>query len=511
MKFLTDEQLSELLPAETSSFPSPVPTQIVSSDEYLPVPQTEKQREVEARLKDISDRLARRQGVSRRRFFQTASGMAASFVAMNQVFGHIFDASLAEAATPDMAADRAQALSGQFIIDGHTHFLRDDTRLTGFVKMRNAFGKLGWNKELTGDQTLDDLKYANYIKEVYMDSDTKVALLSNSPSDVPQDWFIPQAQVFETRAKVNKQAGSRRMMAHFTITPGQPGWLDQVDQAIEIYKPNSWKGYTVGDNTHKELARYPWHADDEKLMYPFYEKISKSGIKNVCIHKGLFAPGVEKQFPRLRPYADVSDIGKAAKDWPQLNFLVYHSAYRWVGGTPADGMAEFDRTGRSSWTSDLAEIPQKYGVTNVYGDLGQIFAWTAVAEPRLAAALDGHAGQGARPRPRRLGHRCGMDRRAAMADRRATPPRNPRGHAKEIRLPAIGPGQRPDQDRNLQWELGAPLQFRAARSPRPARPFRRTKGRLPQKRPRPQQPALRLRPQPKLRPPEPHLAIGRTP
>ena len=199
MKFLTDEQLSELLPAETSSFPSPVPTQIVSSDEYLPVPQTEKQREVEARLKDISDRLARRQGVSRRRFFQTAAGMAASFVAMNQVFGHIFDASVAEAATPDMAADRAQALSGQFIIDGHTHFLRDDTRLTGFVKMRNAFGKLGWNKELTGDQTIDDLKYANYIKEVYMDSDTKVALLSNSPSDVPQDWFIPQAQVFETR------------------------------------------------------------------------------------------------------------------------------------------------------------------------------------------------------------------------------------------------------------------------------------------------------------------------
>jgi uncharacterized protein len=124
-------------------------------------------------------------------------------------------------------------------------------------------------------------------------------------------------------------------------------------------------------------------------MYPFYEKIAKTGIKNVCIHKGLFAPGVEKQFPKLRPYADVSDIGKAAKDWPQLNFLVYHSGYRWVGGTPADGMAEFDQTGRSSWTSDLAEIPEKYGVTNVYGDVGQLFAWTSVAEPHLAAALMG--------------------------------------------------------------------------------------------------------------------------
>src|SRR5438105_4258771 len=40
MKFLSDDQIRELLPAETSSFPSPVPTQIVSSDEYLPFPQT---------------------------------------------------------------------------------------------------------------------------------------------------------------------------------------------------------------------------------------------------------------------------------------------------------------------------------------------------------------------------------------------------------------------------------------------------------------------------------------
>ena len=83
---------------------------------------------------------------------------------------------------------------------------------------------------------------ANYVKEIYMDSDTKVALLSNSPSDVPEDWFIPQDQVFKTREMVNKQAGTRRMLAHFTITPGQPGWLDQVDAAVERYKPDFVEG-----------------------------------------------------------------------------------------------------------------------------------------------------------------------------------------------------------------------------------------------------------------------------
>ena len=39
--------------------------------------------------------------------------------------------------------------------------------------------------------------------------------------------------------------------------------------------------------------------------------------------------------------------------------------------------------------TDLAEIPGKYGVTNVYADLGQLFALTTVVQPRLTAALMG--------------------------------------------------------------------------------------------------------------------------
>jgi hypothetical protein len=48
-------------------------------------------------------------------------------------------------------------------------------------------------------------------------------------------------------------------------------------------------------------------------------------------------------------------------------------------------MEDWDKTGPVSWVSDLAEIPAKYGVTNVYGDLGQLFAYSTVAQPRLAA------------------------------------------------------------------------------------------------------------------------------
>ena len=391
MRLLSDRERELLLPAEMAAFDSPVPTQIVSSDEFAPTAQTRAQREVEARLKTLADELARRQALGRREFLRTAAGMAAAFVAMNEVYGPLFGATRAEAATPEMADERANQLAGQFVFDGHTHFLRDDTRLEGFVHMREAVGKAGWNPELEGKpQTLEDLKFDNYLKEIFYDSDTKIALISSAPSDVAADWFLTNRMTAKARARVNELLGSRRMLSHAIFTPGQPGWLDEVERAIAEDRPDSFKGYTIGDNTHKELSRYPWRMDDAEIVYPFYDRAWKAGIRNICVHKGLFPPSIERQYPHLRDYCDVRDVGRAAKDWPMLNFIVYHSAYRFPGGgTPEEALAQFERTGRIDWVSDLAEIPGRYGVSNVYGDLGQVFATTTVSQPRLCAAIMG--------------------------------------------------------------------------------------------------------------------------
>jgi hypothetical protein len=317
---LTDEELAALMPSELCAYQTPIPTQIVASDEFYPDPQNERQREVEARLLAMADDLGARQGMDRRKFFQTAAGMAASFVAMNEVYGPLFEVSRAEAATPAMAQERATALKDQFIMDMHTHFLRDDTRIMTFVDMRKAVGKAGWNKELgSREQTIEDLKFDNYKKEMFLDSDTKISLISSAPSDIEQDWFLTNEQMAKARKDINDEAGSRRVFCHAIFTPGQPGWLEKLDAALAL-KPESCKGYTVGDNTHKEISRYPWRMDDEKVAYKGYEKMVAAGIKNVCIHKGLFAPGIEKQYPNLRGFADVADVGQAAKDWPQLNF-----------------------------------------------------------------------------------------------------------------------------------------------------------------------------------------------
>ena len=120
MGFLTDDELDALIPAEMLPHTTPIPTQIVSSDEYIPAPQSEKQKQVEARLLDMGEEFGKPQGLDRREFFQTAAGMAAAFVAMNDTFGALFDVSRAEAATPAMAQERAE-LAERPVHHGHAH------------------------------------------------------------------------------------------------------------------------------------------------------------------------------------------------------------------------------------------------------------------------------------------------------------------------------------------------------------------------------------------------------
>src|SRR5262249_49030943 len=211
--------------------PPPPPPKPPGGARFPPPPQTRAQREVQHRLEALGATLARRHGMTRRRFFQTAAGMAASYHVMNTVYGRLFDASAAEAATPEMADARAPALAGQMVFDAHTHFVRDDpgaaladpNRPGGLVWQRSQIARLGWNRDLAGKpQTVEDIKFGNFVKEMFLDSDTKLALLTNAPSDAPEDWILPQDQVFKTHERVNREAGSKRLLAHFTITPGQP-------------------------------------------------------------------------------------------------------------------------------------------------------------------------------------------------------------------------------------------------------------------------------------------------
>jgi predicted TIM-barrel fold metal-dependent hydrolase len=374
--------------AETGAAAMPIPTQIVSNGEYLPPRQSATQKKVEARINELADANAGRLGLNRRQFLRTGCGMAAAFLAMNEIYGNVFQVSPAEARQPEVTQARAASLAGQFIFDVQTHFVRDDFDHKELLDLAK-FASQHWNKQLQeeGVSSLGRYKFQNYVKEVFYDSDTSLALLSGAPFDDPTWWFLSNDQMAKARELINGFAGSRRLLAHSLITPKQPGWMDAVDKAIEVHKPDSWKGYTIGDPLNP--SKFPWRLDDEALMYPFYDKAVKAGITTICIHKGLLPPDYEKSYAGVWEYATAADIGKAAKDWPQMNFVMYHSCLRPAFELPDQAWAEFEQTGRMKWVSDLAEIPQKYGVTNVYAELGTSFANSAVAHPKFCAALVG--------------------------------------------------------------------------------------------------------------------------
>jgi uncharacterized protein len=336
--------------AETASAATPVPMQIVSNGEYLPPRQSEIQKKVENRLYEIADANAKRLGLNRRQFLSTSCGMAAAFLAMKEVYGtNVFQVEAAEAAEPELMQARAQSLSGQFILDDQTHFIRDDFNHKELLGLGD-FAAEHWNPKLKEEGvTLARYKFPNYIKEIFYDSDTSVSVLSGAPFDDPTWWLLSNDAIAKARDIVNDFAGSRRMLAHTVITPKQPGWMDEVDKAIAVYKPDSWKSYTIGDPLSP--SKYPWRLDDEQVMYPFYEKALKSGINTICIHKGLLPPDYEKSYAGVWEYATCWDIGKAAKDWPRMNFVIYHSALRPFLELPDQAWAEFEATGRIKWAS----------------------------------------------------------------------------------------------------------------------------------------------------------------
>jgi hypothetical protein len=352
---------------------SPIPLQIVSNEEYLPLPPTAEQQRVALRLRELSTRHAKKLGLSRRAFLGTSCGMATAFLAMNTVFGRFFAVDPAEAWQAS-----ARQPSKEFVFDIQTHHVRTGLTTGGFLRYREMAKQ--WDRGIGTPAKFPDVYLANYIKEVFLDSDTAVAVISGVPATTDRLNFLPVDQMAETREVINKLAASRRMVCHGLIAPplGKRD-LDEMARQVSDLKVEAWKGYTGG---MQGGGRHVWSVDDEKVGYPMLEQARKLGVKNVCLHKGLPFPGTtaEDWHPR--------DIAKAARDFPDINFIVYHAGLKDV--REAMGVNLSRAPARIDWVSDLCEMRAKDPkLTNVYAELGSTFGLTAITAPALCAHLLG--------------------------------------------------------------------------------------------------------------------------
>jgi len=365
----------------------PVPTRIVSNEEYDPPAQTPAQRRVESLLLETAGALGKRLGLGRREFLRTSCGMAAAFAAMNTVFGRYFRV---EAAELTEAGATAADPTKYFVFDVQTHHVDprrnaptpDQDFLDYLVAVREYGGK--FNPRLAGKKaSIEELYRLNYIKEVFLDSETAVAVVSGLPQMTRETYIIRPEEIVKTRMEVNELSGSRRVIAHGTMSPelGAQG-IDAMRAQAETLKIEAWKGYPgqpLGPNGAG------WWMDDEKVGYPALELSRKLKIRNICAHKGLPAPGFSAE------HCHPKDIMKAAIDFPDLNFLVYHAGFRGIDEELLKAMESgFTTSAAVPWVTELCEWKKKNPkVQNVYMELGATFGMTVITFPLLTAHMLG--------------------------------------------------------------------------------------------------------------------------
>src|SRR2546427_3289487 len=410
---------------------------MVSNGEYMPIGQTDKQKEVEARLAALSAQAAKRLGMSRRKFRATTGGFAASFIAMNQVFGDFSDVRPSE-----MLMSEAYAAGGPprdlFVFDDQTHITRSSRPGPGNALRDIAEGnhnvfnpgdlpdELGrvnfpWNPALVGLPNLNsNFHLAQYMKDVYLDSQVTVAIMTNNnsaaipgsggsrpPKNVQEseaNEILTAEQTMATRDWVTQLAGSTRMLGHGQLYTGT-GNLWFIEEQIERLKPDSWKGYNIARaakvdfDPNSDMRR--WALDDPDVAYPTYAKIDeyarkdhgrilkeRPGFMNLSIHKGLQTDAVGRDPVLGHPI----DIPRAAADWRQFNFIIYHSCIKpafWVlnalnevnSGVLREGVPDI------SWTTEMALLAAPF--KNVYAEIGTTFASTVITFPTVCAHILG--------------------------------------------------------------------------------------------------------------------------
>jgi predicted TIM-barrel fold metal-dependent hydrolase len=371
--------------------PLPIPARIASNEEFIPPPPTSQQEEYAARAYYLSDEAAKKLGMTRRDFLRTGSGMAAGLLALNQVFGECYAVEPAEVADP--AAFEEKWPKDQFIFDVQTHHVDvskkwyDDTP-NGRATLR-FFQML--RPRLKVEESLDLLNRAHYVKEVFGDSDTVMAVISGVPSRTWDKNPLPPDQMVATRKYVNDIAGSRRLLSHGLLRPNLgTKEFEEMERQVKELKIEAWKMYTGA-----EIGEKAWFMDDEKVAYPFWERTRKLGIKNLCVHKGLPLGFFNEK--ACRPL----DLEKAAKDWPDLNFVVYHSGYRGTGAL-AGGTGEkvvdpkTDDPQEIPWISDILRIIKRNPqLKNIYFELGSTFGQLSAAQPETCLHMLGQMIQAA--------------------------------------------------------------------------------------------------------------------
>ena len=360
----------------------PIKIDSTSNAEYEPIPISPINERANKLALQLAGENARRSGQSRRKFLISSCGAASTLLAFNQANayhhkrGGFFD--IREESALDASSALAEVEGGEFIFDVQGHYVNPEgdwlSRIPPAARPYAGMEKAACDAGETGGDRgyLNCLSGNEFIKDIFLDSDTDIMVLSFVPS-TRENEPVTIEDATETRNIVAQLQGSKRLLVHGRVNPNQDGDLEGMDELAENWDIAAFKTYTqygpggIGFYLH----------DDPGLA--MIERARRLGVRNICVHKGLpFGP-------RSYEHSQCQDIGIVAKLYPDMNFLVYHSGFvasvqeqEFIEGAGRDGI---DTLIQSVLDNEVAPN------SNVYAELGSTWRFLMRDPDNAAHAL----------------------------------------------------------------------------------------------------------------------------
>ncbi len=314
--------------ADPEGLKLPIKLDSTSNGEYAPRPISRAAAQANSAAHAFASQAARKLGASRRAFLASSRGAAGTLFAMNAAFaqsGCTGGSYRIPADAPYDDALAASVLSGdEFIFDVQNHHVNplgawrardgapwERALRAGMPQARDAQGRF----------SMDPLGVDAYIRDVFLDSDTHLAVLSAVPAGEGDNPLLTEEAAI-TRALVDKLETDKRLLIHAGVQPQLAGALDGMERVARDLDIAAWKLYTQWGPAGGE----GYWMTDERYGVPVLEKARALGIPVIAVHKGIPLPFVMEGDAADR-YADPQDMGAAARAFPDLTFLVYHAGY----------------------------------------------------------------------------------------------------------------------------------------------------------------------------------------
>lgn len=356
----------------------PIKIDRTSNGEYAPPVLTPRQRLARRLAHEAASENARRLGLSRRAFLVSAAGAASTLAACNAANS---DAKGGSFAVPEEAArdpELAAAIVGgdEFIFDVQTHCVEPTgawaTGATGEIwrtTLERVFGQA--SKCTSGN--FDCYSAQTLAKEVFLDSDTDVAVVSalwGIPNPTPIDYAS------ESREIIAALGGEgARALIHGGVFPNEPGEIEAMDEKAERYRVDAWKLYPQWGSNGRGFF-----LDESDAANLFYEKARRLGVRTVAVHKGVPLPRLDYDFSSPR------DMGPAARANPDLTFLVYHGGFE--GGVAEGPYDPDDPKGVDRLIKSHQEAGFRPNEGNLYAETGSLWRYF-MSRPDEAAHVMG--------------------------------------------------------------------------------------------------------------------------